>query len=129
MITRLKKPLLTFGLLTLIACATFAPVQFSPSTIVIHAQTLPITRTLAWTQTDAITANVTSYRVVLDAATPISVLPCAPDPATCQQPLTFTTAGAHTVTVVAVGLWGDSATASLAVNVVLPGKATSLTIK
>lgn len=125
-----KRVGLTLGLLILLACATFVPSRSAAGKpFVIHAQTLPITRTLAWDQTDAVTSGVTGYRVVLDAAAPILVGVCSPTPIACGQLVTFTTAGAHTLSVTAVNVWGDSVAAVLAVNIVVANKSTNLTIK
>lgn len=84
-------------------------------TMVIYAQSLPITKTVAW-DANAASDNVTSYTLRLDTGTPSTVVP----PATTGT-VTFTTAGTHTITVTATNVWGTSPPATLVVNVVVPG--------
>lgn len=91
-------------------------------------QSLPTTKSLQWSQSDATTAQVTSYTVTYDG-TPTTLPPCTPDPTQCSQNVTFTTVGQHVFTVTAVNAWGAGPAASLTVNVVVPGKSSNLVIK
>ena len=112
----MKKTLLLIPI-AVIACATILSVK-SPLVITIHAQSLPVTKTLAW---DA-PSDAVSYIVTQDGVTSGS-------PTATTQPITITTVGSHTFTVTAVNLWGSSAPASLTVNVVLPGKPANVKVQ
>jgi hypothetical protein len=90
------------------------PVSF-PGVIIIEAQSLPITKTLAWDDADT---SITNYTVTLDGTVIGS-------PTVKTQSVTFTTAGAHTLTITATNLWGTSAPTPLAVNVQLPTAASN----
>jgi PKD repeat protein len=81
-----------------------------PARLVLSAQTLPVTKTLAWTDADT---SITSYTVTLDGAV-------AGNPTTQSQSVTFTTAGTHTLTVTATNVWGTSAPATLTVDIAVP---------
>ena len=98
-----------------VACATWPK---SPLTVTLYAQTLPVTKTLAW---DA-GLFADSYIVTLDAAQ-------IGTPTGTTQSATFTTAGSHTWTVRSVNLWGQSTAASQTVNVVLPGTPANLRLQ
>ena len=84
----------------------------SPVEITLEAQTLPITKTLAWDPNPAADA-VTNYTVRQDGVV-------LGNPTGTTQAVTFTTVGTHTLTVTATNLWGTSAPATLVVNVVVP---------
>lgn len=79
---------------------------------VLHAQSLPITKTFTWDANPA-SEQVTSYTVRLDGVV-------IGTPATPGQPFTIATAGAHTLSVTAANVWGVGPTATLAFTVVLP---------
>jgi hypothetical protein len=113
--------LITSVLLAVVACATFlkpsAPVV--GKLVTIHAQSLPIMRTVAWDANPA-SDNVTMYVVRLDGV----VVGAAVTGTT--HPITITAAGPHTVAVRAVNLWGESPDAVLNFNVVVPGAPSGL---
>lgn len=92
-----------------------------PGEITIYAQTLPVVKTVAWDANPASDA-VTNYVVRLDGA-------IIGSPTGTTQAVTFTTAGAHTVAVRAVNLWGESPDTTLAVNVVIPAKPANIRIQ
>ena len=79
---------------------------------VLHAQSLPITKTFLWDANPA-SEGVTSYTVRLDGV-------AIGTPSTPGQTFTITTAGPHTLSVTAANLWGVGPTSSLAFTVVLP---------
>lgn len=108
------------GLVILLACATHRPFV-----VQIHAQSLPVTKALAWDASvvDATHTAPTTYDVRLDGALVASV-----PAATLTQNITFATVGPHTLTVTAVNTWGSSAASTLAVNVSLPNPATNMRI-
>jgi hypothetical protein len=83
-----------------------------PGVITLEAQTLPITKTLAW-DADPVTDAVTNYTVALDGAT-------VGQPSGTTQAVTFATQGLHTITVTATNVWGVSSPSTLTVNVKLP---------
>ena len=82
----------------------------------LDAQTLPITRTLAWDApiADPNTGAVEFYVVRLDGTE-------VGRPTATTQSVTFTTLGSHTLTVTAENQWGSSAPVSLTVIVRAPG--------
>lgn len=82
-------------------------------TVVIRAQSLPVTRTASWDANPAPEA-VTNYTVTLDGVV-------VGNPTGTTQAVTFTTAGPHTLTVTATNLWDTSSPATLNVVVVTPG--------
>ena len=92
-----------------------------PLVVTLHAQTLPATKTLAW-DANAASDGVTNYVVALDATTVGS-------PTGTTQPITFTTAGSHTLTLRAQNVWGLSPPATLVVNVVVPGTPANLRLQ
>jgi hypothetical protein len=102
-------------ILALLACSTWLKPHTPriPGVVVIHAQQLPLNKTLTWDANPA-GDGVLNYVVRLDGVVIGS-------PVGITQAVTFTTTGAHTLTVVAVNAWGESAPATLAVNVVVPG--------
>ena len=120
----MKKTLLFVAvILALIACATFikpGPLPF-PGVLTIEAQSLPISKTVAW-DANAASDGVTNYVVRLDGTVIGS-------PTGTSQPFTITTAGAHTVAVRAVNLWGESVDATLAFNVVLAARPANVRIQ
>lgn len=90
-----------------------------PGVIVLEAQTLPITKTLVWGDSDV---SVTGYSVTLDG-TVIGT------PTTQSQAVTFTTLGNHTLTVTAVNLFWQTASAPLVVQVQVPTAPNALKIQ
>lgn len=81
-----------------------------PGEIVLDAQTLPITKTVAWDDADTL---ITSYTVTLDGAT-------IGTPTGQTLAVTFATPGVHTIVVTATNLWGSASSQPLQVNVKLP---------
>ena len=114
---RLLVVLLIGGIIA--ACATFWPTP--PPILTVYAQTLPITKTVAW-DANPVSDAVTGYVVRLDGVVVGS-------PTGLTQAVTFTTAGAHTLAVRAVNLWGESVDTTLAVNVVVPVKPTNVRLQ
>jgi len=107
------------ALLFVIACgALFNRV---PGVVTLEAQSLPITRTLAW-DANALSDMVTHYVVRQDGAVLGS-------PTGTTQTVTITTLGMHTFAVRAVSLWGESVDAVLVVNVVVPGTVRNIAIR
>lgn len=86
-----------------------------PGEIVLNAQTLPLTKTLVWDPSvvDATHPPPDNYVVTLDGVTIGS-------PVGTSILVTFTTPGAHAITVAAVDMWGSSAAVPLAVKVNVP---------
>lgn len=117
----MRRVLLGVLVALLIACA------MTTSGIVVRAQTLPVTKALVWTPRPASEA-ITAYTVTLDGGTPIMVDPmtCA---ATCTQPVTFTTAAQHTLSLTATNVWGTGPPSTLTVTVIVPGAPTGLRIQ
>lgn len=91
-----------------------------PAVVVLHAQTLPITKTLVW-DASVPTEQVTNYVVKLDGVTIGS-------PTSPSQVFTITSPGPHTLSVSAVNPWGSSTDATLAINVVLPSRPNNLRV-
>jgi hypothetical protein len=91
-----------------------------PGVIVLRAQTLPVTVTLAWDANPA-SDNVTNYVVRLDGVVVGS-------PTGTSQLCTITTAGLHTFAVRAVNLFAESPDSTLTVNVVVPRGPTNLRV-
>lgn len=91
--------------------------------VVLSAQSLPLTRTLAWDApvVDATHTAADSYIVRLDGTT-------IGTPTTTTQSVTFQTAGAHTLTVQSVNTWGAGGTATLNVLVLVPAAPGNLRI-
>jgi hypothetical protein len=85
------------------------PVSLS---VTVEAQTLPLTKTLAW-DAEAAAFNVTNYTVSLDGTV-------IGNPTGTTQAVTFTTLGTHMLTVTSTNVFGVSGPASLTVNVVAP---------
>lgn len=114
-----KKLAVMLGLGALLAaCSILVPSHpIVPIVITIEAQTLPITKTLAWSAS----TNADSYIVTQDGNP-------AGTPTTTSQSITLTTAGPHTFTVAAKNVWGTSSATPLTVNVVLPSQPTGLGI-
>lgn len=110
----------------LAACATIPAIDKS-GVVVIHAQTLPVTKTLLWDPVPdpcapATTCPVLNYTVTLDGTVIGS-------PTTTSQAVTFTTAGTHNLTVTATNIWGTSPAGALTVNLVVPGKPANLKVQ
>lgn len=112
----MKKYLLVLALV-IGACA----VAINHGVVVVHAQTLPATKTLAWDANPA-GDGVINYVVKLDTVT-------IGTPAGLTQAVTFTTAGMHTLTVAAVNTWGTGPATTLNVNVVVPGNPNNLRLQ
>lgn len=110
-------------ILALVACATFLTPNKPglPGTVTLVAQSLPIQRTVVW-DANPVGDAVINYVVRLDGAVVGS-------PTAASQPITITALGAHTISVVAVNSWSESTPATLAINVVGPGKPTGLRIQ
>lgn len=83
-----------------------------PGVIELDAQTLPITKTVAW-DADPASDAVLNYTVALDGTV-------VEQPTGTTQAVTFTTQGLHTITVTATNVWGTSGTGTATVNVKLP---------
>jgi len=106
----------------LLLVLTLACIAVSCSPFVtLEAQSLPITRTVAW-DANAASDNVTHYVVRLDGV-------IIGSPTTTSMLFTVTTVGAHTLSVVAVNLWDSSAPTTLAFNVVVPSRSANLVIR
>jgi hypothetical protein len=122
----MKRYVILFAVLAaMVACALFgppSPVVIPGVTVTLEAQTLPITRTMAWDQPNAATEGVTHYVVRLDGTVIGS-------PTSTTQPITITALGSHTLTVVAVNFWGESPPGTLTVNVVAPSAPSGLRIQ
>jgi len=107
----------------LLVALIFASVSCSKidNVITIHAQTLPITKTFAW---DALPSEqqIINYNVTLDKVAVAS-------PVTNSQQVTFTTAGIHVLTVSGTNTWGTGPSATLIINIILPGTVINLGIK
>lgn len=105
-------------LAAIFSCTHVGPVTLPTGTVTLEAQSLPITKTLAW---DA-SVNATSYTVTLDGTV-------IGNPVTTSQAFSIPTLGVHTFTVTASNLFGTSASATLTVNVVLPTVPSGLKIQ
>jgi hypothetical protein len=101
----------------LVACASFWP---RGHVFVIHAQSLPITKTLVW-DANPVGDGVTGYTVRLDGVV-------IGNPTLPSQAFTVTTVGAHTLTVVATNTWGSSAPGTLNINVIVPSNPANLRV-
>lgn len=109
---RSRTILLLLLVLAAMACATFWP-RPTPVVWTIYAQSLPVTKTLAWDANPPGDAVLT-YTVQLDSVT-------IGTPTGTTQLVTFTTGGAHVLRVSATNMWGTSGWATLNANVVGPG--------
>lgn len=122
----MTRPVFVILLLLFIAACAVAvhpPVPL-PGVFVLYAQTLPITKTATWNApiVDATHAAADSYTVRLDGIVVGS-------PTTTTQAVTFTTNGAHTVTVTATNQWGTSGPLALSVLVAPPNTISGLTLQ
>lgn len=111
-------------LLVLVACATWIRTPLPPivgGPIVLEAQALPINAIVAWTANPT-SDQVLNYIVRLDGV-------IVGSPTGIEQPITITTAGIHTITVVAVNLWATSPPGTLVVDVRVPGSPGGLAIR
>lgn len=106
-------------LLVIVACATVG--RRPPGVITIHAQSLPVTKTVAWDANPASDAIV-NYTVTLDAGPPVNT-------ANVTQAVIFATAGTHVIHLTATNLWGTSPETTLTVNVVMPARPTSIRLQ
>lgn len=92
-----------------------------PGTVVLKAQSLPITKTIAWDANPSID-GVIDYTVRLNGivvGTPTT---------TTSQAVTFTTQGPQTITVTARNTWGTGPAGTLNVDVRVPGAPTNIRI-
>ena len=104
---------LLIGVAVLVACTlTWLPMPSDFVVVTLEAQTLPVTKTVAW-DANAASDAITNYVVRLDGTTVGS-------PVGTTQLVTFTSLGTHTITVIAQNLWGVSLPATLVVNVISP---------
>ena len=87
----------------------------------VYAQTLPATKTLAW-DVNPIVDAVLNYTVTLDGIV-------VGNPVMTTQLVTFTTAGAHVLTVTATNIWGVGPAATLNVTVIVPGRPNNVHIQ
>ena len=113
----MKKYLLVGLLLILAACGV--TLKQNPLIVTIEAQSLPITKTLAWDDSDA---SITNYTVTQDGTV-------IGNPTVKTQTITITTVGQHTFGISATNLWGTSAATVLQVNVVLPAAASNVRVQ
>lgn len=124
-----RKPLwvpLAIATLFLAACALFSPKPSMPSfpggVIVLEAQSLPITKTLAWVA--PATGVVPDNYVVMQDGVQIGT------PTGLTQSITITTPGSHTWTIQSNStLWGLGGTATLTELVEVPGAPTGAVIR
>lgn len=100
-------------------------------TAAVIVQTLPVQKTLAWTQPDGATAEVSQYTVTQDGVGKVIAanVACPTDPTVCSAAVTITSLGSHTWSVVATNAYGDSLPTSITKLVSSPGKSGNLTIK
>lgn len=119
--------LLGFALL-LVFCAPGIPVLTPIATI--EAQSFPVTVHAEWSLNPA-GDNVTSYSVTLDGGTPTTVQPVLNAACSCVKSGTFSIAdsSAHSVSVVAVNQWGQSAPLALAFQVKIAAVPTGGVVK
>lgn len=115
----ISRLVLALSVVALVFCAGKLPPVFPTGTITIEAQTLPITKTIAWTAPPGI---IDSYTVRLDGTVVGS-------PTGTTQSVTFTTLGLHAVTVTASNTWGTSPPGTLNVNVAPPAAPSNLTLQ
>ena len=110
-----------FVLVALVCAAAACAVLIRPGVLLVNAQTLPAVKTLSW-DPNPVGDAVTNYVVTLDGVTIGS-------PTVPSQSVTFTTVGAHTITLVAVNVWGSGSPATLAVTVVVPAKPVNMRLQ
>ncbi len=103
----------------------------APRKVTVKAQSLPVTRQIAWDQNGAVAEGIIDFTVTFDGVTRTvtAAVACTPDPQKCQTPQVFATTGTHSLTVTANSLWGSSAPAALTVVVTLPHSPSGITIK
>jgi len=94
-----------------------------PGTIIVHAQSLPITKTLGWVAgpVNAVNGAVDNYIVKQDGVV-------VGTPTGLTQQVTITTTGPHTFTLQASNIWGVSPTVTLNVVVSLPSSPVNFSI-
>ena len=88
---------------------------------IVAAQSLPVTKTLAW-DPNPVAEGVLHYTVTMDGVTVGS-------PTTTTQAVTFTTPGAHTLTVSATNQWDTGPASTLLVTVVIPSGTVNLRLQ
>lgn len=113
-----------FLFLVLLIAITSTSCVKNPFVLKIEAQSLPITKTVNWdaSVTDGGHPAPDNYIVKLD-----NVIVGSPTGLT--QSVTFTTTGAHTISVLAhSNIWGDSAPGTLNVIVSVPNPVTNIRI-
>ena len=108
------------GLVTITLLGLFTYFNQGRGIVVIHAQSLPITKTVAWDPNPA-ADNVTQYNLGLDAGPRTAILA----PVTTGTVI-FTTTGLHTIRLNAQNMWGMSPDATLTVNVIVPATPSGL---
>ncbi len=116
---------------TLVVCLVLSLALVAVKKITLKAQSLPVTKQLAWDMANAVSDGVTDYTITFDgvARTVPATVACTPDPSKCSVAQTFATIGPHTISVTATNLWSTSAPALLTVTVTLPRSPTGITIK
>ena len=108
-------------LLSLLGCLAWS--GCGPLVTTIYAQTLPITRTLAWDQPNEATDGIVSWVTKQDGVT-------IGNPTVKTQTITITTYGTHTWTVVAVNEFGlVSPAGTLTRNVAQPSTPSNLRLQ
>lgn len=91
-----------------------------------YTQVNNITVRVQWNPNPAVD-NVTSYTLVVDGGSPISVLPSACTPTVCEQTVTVTFAS-HTFAITATNQWGTSPTTTVTENLSIPNAPTNVRI-
>lgn len=99
-------------LAVLMTVVTFSSISCD-KVFTVYAQSLPVTKTLAWDANAAADA-VINYTVRLDGTVIGS-------PTGTTQAFTINAVGAHSLTVTATNIWGTSTPMTLNFNVVIPG--------
>ena len=117
---KIRTLVFALAVVLLAACAIWPPSN-SGLFVTIEAQSLPIARTVLW-DANATSDAITNYVVRLDNT-------IVGSPVGTSQPITITTLGTHTVSVVAVNLWGTSAPTTLTINVVAPAQVVNLRLQ
>ena len=103
----MKKRSIVRALLVLLGLAIIAGCMLSrggPGVLVLEAQSLPVALKVRW-DPNAAAENVVAYQLTVDGGTAITVAPVVDPACSCiQAPITLSTFGPHTVSVVAVNL-------------------------
>lgn len=109
--------------LILVALSLAALSACGPRSFVLYAQSLPITKTIAW-DANPVSDAVSTYSLWLDTGIVSTI--AAP---LLTGTVVFTTPGVHVIHLTATNTWGTSPEATLTVNVVVPGKPTGLRVQ